>query len=42
MKLDYEYIKKILTIMENYPKHEIESHEFWKLMDLTQDCQTYD
>lgn len=42
MKLDYEYIKKILTIMENYPKHEIESHEFWKLTGLTQDGKTYD
>lgn len=42
MKLDYLYIKKILTILEDYPKHEIESHEFWKLIDLTSDCKTFD
>lgn len=34
MKLDYTYIKRLLTTMEEYPGHEIESYKFWELIGL--------
>lgn len=42
MKLDYEYIKQLLLTMEEYPEHEIESHDFWKLIGLSSNDGKFD
>ena len=41
MKLDYTYIKRLLTTMEEYPGHEIESYKFWELIGLFDSEKNY-